>query len=197
MLIANIFGLTIYLFLMWKTLKDDYLYEKIFNLSFGILFSVVLGYAILNFVPVDYWFWVILIVSASTLVFLTARLRMKSFETLEAYSISFLPWLSLYFMNNAILYSKLTSFIAFWFVLFCIFLYFFLKSHYRSYSWYKSGRVGFSGVAVLLFLFLTRFISSFFNIDIISYAPKYEIFLNGSSSLLLVLLMYNLFKEEK
>ena len=46
MLIANIFGIFIFFFILWKILKDDYPYEKIFNLGFLIVFGFVLGFLI-------------------------------------------------------------------------------------------------------------------------------------------------------
>ena len=56
MIIANILGIFI-LLLLWRTLKDDYQYEKIFNLAFLILFGFIAGSTLSVYVLNDYWFW--------------------------------------------------------------------------------------------------------------------------------------------
>lgn len=192
MVIANIFGILIFLFLFWRTLKDDYHFEKIFNLGFLTIFSVLLSLLLNNFFPLNYWFWIVLI-SASITMFISAkRTRMKLFEIIEAFSISALPWLSFYFLEDSIKKSSLSSFLAFWTTLICIFIYFLIKSYYRSFTWYKSGRVGISGILTLLIFFLFRVVTSLFFPQVISFAGKIEPYLSGSTSLLLIFLMYNL-----
>ncbi len=192
MVIANIFGILIFLFLFWRTLKDDYHFEKIFNLGFLTILSVLLSLLLNNFFPLNYWFWIVLISASITMLISAKRTRMKLFEIIEAFSISALPWLSFYFLEDSIKKSSLSSFLAFWTTLICIFIYFLIKSYYRSFTWYKSGRVGISGILTLLIFFLFRVVTSLFFPQVISFAGKIEPYLSGSTSLLLIFLMYNL-----
>ncbi len=192
MVIANIFGILIFLFLFWRTLKDDYHFEKIFNLGFLTILSVLLSLLLNSFFPLNYWFWIVLISASITMLISAKRTRMKLFEIIEAFSISALPWLSFYFLEDSIKKSSLSSFLAFWTTLICIFIYFLIKSYYRSFTWYKSGRVGISGILTLLIFFLFRVVTSLFFPQVISFAGKIEPYLSGSTSLLLIFLMYNL-----
>lgn len=194
MVIANIFGILVFLFLLWKTLKEDYQYEKIFNLGLTAIFAYLLSLILLKFVYSQFWFWIIVFAISLSIFFVSKRQKMKFFEVFDAISVSFLPWVALFFIEDSIVKSSLSSFLAFWITLISIFFYYLLKSYYRSFSWYKSGRVGFAGIVTLFLLFVVRFVTSFFNLSILTYAGKYEMYLSGSSTLLLGLLLYNLFK---
>lgn len=197
MIITHILGILIFLFLLWKTLKDDYQYEKIFSLGFVVLVSVAVSILVLNFTPHLYWFWIMGTIMTISIALAIKKQRMKFFEVIEGFAISILPWLSFYFLNDSIQKSSLSSFLAFWLTLICIFIYFLLKNYYRTFSWYKSGRVGFAGISTLLIFFIVRMISSIFFPYIISFSGKSEIFLSGSTALLLGILLYNLYSKKE
>ncbi len=197
MIITHILGILIFLFLLWKTLKDDYQYEKIFSLGFVVLVSVAISILVLNFTPYLYWFWIMGTIMTISIALAIRKQRMKFFEVIEGFAISILPWLSFYFLNDSIQKSSLSSFLAFWLTLICIFIYFLLKNYYRTFSWYKSGRVGFAGISTLLIFFIVRMISSIFFPYIISFSGKSEIFFSGSTALLLGILLYNLYSKKE
>jgi hypothetical protein len=197
MIITHILGILIFLFLLWKTLKDDYQYEKIFSLGFVVLVSVAVSILVLNFTPYLYWFWIMGTIMTISIALAIRKQRMKFFEVIEGFAISILPWLSFYFLNDSIQKSSLSSFLAFWLTLICIFIYFLLKNYYRTFSWYKSGRVGFAGISTLLIFFIVRMISSIFFPYIISFSGKSEIFFSGSTALLLGILLYNLYSKKE
>lgn len=191
MLIANIFGITLFFFLLWKRLKDDYHYEKIFNLSFIVFFGIVIGYFISKYFPI-YWFWIqIGLVSLSFGVSI-ARQKMKFFESLDSLIIGLLPWLSFTFLIDAIAKSSLSSFLIFWVGLIFISLFFFLDSHYRKFAWYKSGRVGFAGVLTAGLFFLSRVVLYLIYPQTISFVPNFEIYLSGTFAFAFFLLLYRL-----
>lgn len=192
MVIANILGLFIFFFLLWKTLKDDYQYEKIFNFAFFILFGLFFGLLISKYLAGIYWFWLTLSGSIIGFIISLIRQKMKFYESFEAFVISLLPWISLIYLADSINKSSLSSFLMFWMGLICISLFFFFKSFYRSFTWYKSGRVGFSGLSAALIFFLFRALISFLFPNILSLVGRPEIFLSGSAALLTTILLYNL-----
>lgn len=195
MIIANLLGILTLLYLFWKILKADYHHEKIFNLAFLIIISIFFVSAINFYFPNNFWLWSDL--TAATVVFLITikRQKMKFFETFDAMIISLLPWIGFVYLSDAISKSSLTSFLAFWMTLVCIFIYFFTSSNYRSFIWYKSGRVGFAGVVTAVIYFLIRFVISFFYPNIISMSGKFEVYLSLSAALLFGVLLYNLFRK--
>jgi hypothetical protein len=188
MLIANVLGIFLFLLLIWKRLKDDYHYEKIFNLCAFVLSGFLLGLVISkSFLP-TFWFWII--VSGIVLGFGIGinRLKIKFFESFEGLIIGILPWTGLFFLSDAIINASLSSFLLFWFTLICVFLFYFLDSHYRRFTWYKSGRVGFAGVLTLAVFFVIR---------AIFFVSTYESYVSGTVAFLLFLLLFNLSRSKE
>lgn len=134
--------------LLWKKLKDDYHYEKIFNFSFIIL-GVLLLFSLIavNLLP-SYIFWMQFAGVGVGFGLAMYLQKIKFYESFNALVISILPWFSLSYLNRAIINSNLNDFIIFWLGLFLVFTFFFIESYYRKLIWYKSGRVGFSGLLV-------------------------------------------------
>ena len=183
MLIANIFGIFILLFLLWKILKDDYSYEKIFNLGFLMILGFVIGLVISKYLAKDYWFWIYLLGLTSGFMFAILKQKMKFFDSFEGFVVGSLSWVSLVFLSDAITKSSLSSFVSFWVSLLCIFLFFFLNTVYKSFTWYKSGKVGFSGVVTAIVFF------------IICAILGHEPFLSLTVAFFLFLLLYSLAKK--
>lgn len=192
MLITNLLGIILLFFLLWKRLKDDYHYEKIFNLGFIIFFGLATGYFVAkSFVP-SYWFWTqIFFVTASFLIGVIKQ-KMKFFESLDALIIGLLPWLGLTYLSDAISKSSLSSFLAFWITLIFVFLFFFLNSQYRKFSWYKSGRVGFAGITVAALFFLARIALFLIYPQTMSFAGGLELYFSGTFAFSFFLLLYRL-----
>jgi len=195
--IANILGVFLFLYLYWKRLKEDYSAEKIFNSGFIVLSGIFLGMAISKIFPNVYWFWIIILNIVIVEVINFFKLKIKFFESLDALVISLLPWLSLYYLSTSISTSNLLSFLAFWVCLLLIFLFFLFNNFYRTFSWYKSGRVGFSGVVVLGVFFGIRFISSIFISNVVSFAGTLEPFISGTFFVCTFLLLFRLSRIEK
>lgn len=180
MVIANILGVFILFYMLWHVLKDDYQYEKIFNLGFLILFGYLLGLVVSRYILKDYWFWTILVGISIGFVFAIKKQKMKFFDVFEGTVIGLLPWISVFYLFDSIDKSSLKSFISFWLGLICIALFFFFKSYYRTFTWYRSGRVGFAGVLTAIIFFLIRALSS------------HELYLSGAVALILFLVLYKL-----
>lgn len=192
MLIANTLGIFTLFYLLWKTLKEDYHYEKIFNLSFLTFFGFIFGLLVTSYISKNYWFWISSISIFIGFYIAIKRQKMKFFESFEGLIIGSLFWIGFVYLSDAITSQSLASFLAFWVCSICIFIFFFFKSFYRSFTWYKSGRVGFAGVAIAAIFFIIRSVVSLFFSDIFSFSGKYEIYLSGSVALILFLLLYSL-----
>lgn len=149
-------GLFIFLFIFWQKLKEDYLSTQIFNTSFYVLVAILVAHLVAKNFFQDSWFWLTFSGIGAGLTLGIVRYRLRIFETLEGTTISLLPWFGLIFLSDSIANSSLTSLIGSLVILGVIFLYFFLDKHYKKFSWYKSGRVGFSGLTILGVFFLIR-----------------------------------------
>jgi hypothetical protein len=180
MIIANVIGVFLFFYLLWRTLKDDYHYEKIFNLAFFIVIGLLIGFTVSKFLFKDYWFWLILSGIFTGFVISIIRQKMKFFESFEALVISLLPWISFVYLADSINRSNLLSFIAFWVSAVCVALFFFFKSYYRTFTWYKSGRVGFAGLLTSVIFFASRILNF------------HEYYVSGILTVVFFLLLYKL-----
>lgn len=195
MVIANILGIFILIFLFWLRLKDDYHYEKIFNLVSFVLAGILIGFISLKFVPSVYWFWVYLIAIIASFTVGIIKLKIRFFESLDSLVISLLPYFGLYLLSQSIKNYSLSSFIGFWIVTVFVFLYFFVDANYRKFTWYKSGRVGFSGLLVAGLFFVVRSVLSVFFVDGPTIMGQLDIYISASFSFVSFLLLFNLAKK--
>lgn len=192
MIIANILGIFAFLFFLWKRLKEDYHFEKTFTLAIYTLGGLLISFFVARQFFPDYWFWVEVVGIMVGFGIGVVRQKIRLYESFEGILIGFLIWLSLIFMADSIANTSLTSFLAFWVSLFCVILFFFLDAHYRRFSWYKSGRVGFSGLVTVGIFFLARSMVALFNITVISLVGSLEGILSGVLSFISFLLLFNL-----
>lgn len=197
MIIANLLGTLSLFYFLWKKLKDDYHFEKIFNLGFTILSFQFVGILVSRFLLPQYWFWINLLLISIGFGFSVIRQKIKFFESFDGLVVGLLPWLGFYFFAEAIKNSSLVNFVGFWIVLMLVFIFLFLDSQYRKYTWYKSGKVGFSGVVTSFIFFLIRSILGFFFAGLASFSPNFESLFSGAFAFLFLLLLYRLatFKE--
>lgn len=195
MVIANILGIFILIFLFWLRLKDDYHYEKIFNLVSFVLAGILIGFISLKFLPSVYWFWVYLIAIIASFTVGIIKLKIRFFESLDSLVISLLPYFGLYLLSQSIKNYSLSSFIGFWIVTVFVFLYFFVDANYRKFTWYKSGRVGFSGLLVAGLFFVARSVLSVFFVDGPTIIGQLDIYISASFSFVSFLLLFNLSKK--
>ena len=195
MVIANILGIFILIFLFWLRLKDDYHYEKIFNLVSFVLAGILIGFISLKFVPSVYWFWIYLIAIILSFTVGIIKLKIRFFESLDSLVISLLPYFGLYLLSQSIKNYSLSSFIGFWIVTVFVFLYFFVDANYRKFTWYKSGRVGFSGLLVAGLFFIARSVLSVFFVDGPTIIGQLDIYISATFSFVSFLLLFNLAKK--
>lgn len=191
---VNLLGLLIFLFIFWKKMKEDYVSEIIFSVAFvmlGIAFAG--GVVAWRFLP-DWFFWLETLGIIIGLITSYYKYKVRFYETLEALVIAILPWLSIFYLYDSAKNSSLISLIFFFLTLGFILLFYFFDLKYKNFTWYRSGRVGFSGVATLGVFFLVRCSVSVFGIGVLSFVGKFEPYLSGIMAFITFILIYNLGK---
>jgi hypothetical protein len=195
-ILLNIVGIIFFFFLFWKKLREDYDSESIF--TFAVF--IVAGIGIFSFVSQkilpQWWFWASCL--GTTLGFMLGRLKFKFrfFESLEAATIGLLPWLSFVFLQDAISNTSLPSLIAFIVLLLVIAFYAFLDVHYKKLTWYKSGKVGFSGLTTLGVLFLIRTAVAAGFPSMLSFLGPIDSIISGVIAFTSFLLVFNLSRQQ-
>jgi len=192
LIIFNIIGLLIFLFLFWKRLKEDYLPNQIFSTFFYILFFILLTYFIsISFFP-SWWFWSTYLGFLLGLVISIFRFKLKFYETYEAAFLGFLICFSLYLLGDSVKNLNAVSFFGFTVSMLLIGFFQFVDINYKNFSWYKSGRVGFTGLVISLLFFLVRLLTFLFFPNTLSLVYGFEIYIDSISSFIFLALTYNL-----
>ncbi|HKB88607.1 MAG TPA: hypothetical protein VKC53_03065 [Patescibacteria group bacterium] len=192
-LLTNLLGILVFLFIFWKRLREDYSPEIIFKTAFNILVGVLIGFLVsFKFAPT--WFlWIAFLGATIGLIFGIFRLRIKFYETFEAIIISGFPWVSFVFLLDSVRDSSLSSFLAFIAILIFVFISYYLDSHYKNFTWYKSGKIGFAGILTLSLFFITRSILAIFGINMLSFVVlKVEAIISAAAAFICFVLLFNL-----
>jgi hypothetical protein len=190
--IAGTFG---FLFLFWKKLQEDYASNLIFNSAFYIFSGIAAGLIISKLIFPTYWFWSVFAGICLGGWIAIVRLKIRPYELIEACVVSLLPWLALVYLENASATSSLSSFIGGTICSFLIAFYVILDRNYRNFTWYSSGKVGFSGLVILSVFFLLRALVAIFFPSVLSFV-KAEIAISGILALIIFFAVFRLAKEK-
>lgn len=196
-LTTSFFGVLTFLYIFWKRLKEDYAPSIIFSVSFYILVGILAGWFAANRLFPSWFFWASGLGAVVGFALGILRLKLRLYESFEALAIAVLPWLSFTFLNDSVSNSRLTSFLAFLVVLALIYVFYYLDTHFREFTWYASGKVGFSGLATLAILFLVRTATSLAGLSVLSFIDnlKVEAAFSGVAALLCFVLLFNLSRK--
>lgn len=186
------FGFLVFTFLVWRRLKEDYSQEQIFGLGFLTVFGLALGYFLAKNLAPNFWLWGEIVGILLGFVLAIFKFRLRFYETFEAIILGFLAWFGLFWLVVFLKTPAITSFLATLLVLCLLVLFGLLEANYKDFSWYRSGRIGFSGLTVAAIFFLARAAIASFSPAFLSFAGKSEVFISGSVSFIIFLLVYNL-----
>lgn len=192
---VNFLGALIFLFIFWKKIKEDHASEVIFSAGTFVILGIILGYFVSARFFKEWFFWLEFLGGSLGLGFSIIRFKIRPYEAIDAFVISLVPWLALTFVKDSIVNSSLISFIAFLACLAAIFVYFFLEGRYKSFFWYRSGKVGFSGLSTLGLFFLTRSTIAIFFHNVLSFSGKSEIYISAIAAFISFLLVFNLSRQ--
>jgi hypothetical protein len=194
-LIVAIFGVLIFLFIFWKRIREDYAPGIIFESAFYILLGIGISQLVsLRFFP-NWFFWAGFLGSIAGLFAGYLRFKLRLYESLEGLIIGLLPWVSFVFLKDSVINSSLSSFLAFLATLLAIFIFYYIDTHFREFTWYKSGKVGFTGLSTLAIVFVVRSAIALFGISVLTFAGIYEAFVSGGVAFVCLILIYVLSKK--
>lgn len=196
-IIFNIAGFLIFLFLFWKRLKEDYLPNQIFSTFFYILFFVLIFFFFSVRFVYDWWFWITFSGFLIGFSLSLLRFKLKFYETFEAVVLGFFVSFSLFLLGDSVKNLSAVSFAGFVLGILLIGFYQYIDIHYKNFSWYKSGKVGFCGLISFALFFLLRGLVFSFYPYVLSFVPKYEIFMSGTASFIFFVLTYNLSRSKE
>lgn len=187
-----VISLFIFLYIFWSRLREDYLSDQIFTITFYAILSFVIGLIIsLLYFPV-FAFWISLIFLFIGFSFGIYRFKLRFIESFETLVISILPSYLLFSLYTLKKDQNLLDVSGVIIGLSLIILFLVFDKYYKKFSWYRSGRIGFSGLAVFGIFFLIRFIVAIFFPNMISFAGAYEVYLSGIVAIISFLSVYNL-----
>jgi hypothetical protein len=189
---VGILGLIIFLFIFWKRLKEDYASEVIFRVAIFILLGLLTGWLLAVKLRPDVFLWSAFLGASLGLGLAVFSLKLRFYETLEAFIISVFPWLALFFLKDSVVNSSLSSFLAFLAVLLFVFISYYFDANYKHFSWYKSGKIGFAGLSTLGIMFIVRSAIASFGITMLSFVDKFESIVSGAAAFICFLLLFNL-----
>lgn len=191
----NLLGAFTFLFIFWRRLKEDYVSNMVFTTSIYLVFGAFAGKLISFYFLSDWWFWLSFLGLSIGLAVGILRFKLRAVETVEAAIPGLLLWFSFLFLQDSIESLSAPPFIAFLVVVLLVGLFYLLDKHYKKFAWYKSGRIGFSGLTTLGALFLIRaFVAAFFP-DVLSFVGTLDIILSAVIAFIAFLLVFNLARQ--
>lgn len=194
-LITLIIGAFFALFLFWKLLKEDYEDEGIFVLWFVSLLGGLFGFVSINFLfPRDALAGGIILAFVSGFAY-AKRFKMNLVEVFEAGLPALLLFLMFFLVSkllDGLLFGLLAEFLL---VILAFMLFAFLKTHYRRFLWYPSGKVGFASLATTAVYFLLRGVVAILaprvlSFSLVLFSDYFGIVLGGFVSLLSIVVLY-------
>ena len=197
LLITNILGILIFLFIFWRKLKEDYASEIIFKSAFYTLIGIAVGIFVSWKIYSQAFLWMAFVGSLIGVGVSSYMFKERFYECLEALVIAALPWLSFVFLSDSVINSSPVSFFAFLVTLVMMFVYYFFEQRYKGFAWYKSGKVGFAGLATLGIIFIIRSAIAVGRFDVISFLAGYEGIISGAAAFISFLLIFNLGRQKE
>lgn len=147
----------LYLFFYWKRLKEDYTSNIIFSSGFFILFLFAIPlFLVAFFANIAIAFWSAIIGFLIAVLYVRRSYHLRFFELLEASGMGMLIFFFAYCIHAVLGSGNQIAAIMAGLIPVVFLFYFYTNRNYKKFNWYKSGRVGFSGLASLGLYFLLR-----------------------------------------
>lgn len=189
---TSFLGILFFLFIFWKRLKEDYSSDIIFQIASSILLGMGVGFSVSKMFFPNLFFWLEMAGALLGMAIMIFKFKLRFYETLESLILAGMPMVTLMFFKDSIVNSSLYSFLAFIGLLVLIFLAYWLDVNYKSFTWYKSGRIGFAGLFAAIIFFTARSVIAIFGINMLSCVGKIEPYISLPVAVLCVGLLINL-----
>ncbi|OGM21085.1 hypothetical protein A2714_02020 [Candidatus Woesebacteria bacterium RIFCSPHIGHO2_01_FULL_38_9] len=191
-IIFTTFVVLIFLYVFWRRLKEDYTQNQIFTCGFYILLGLVIGSIIADAFAPLWFFWLSFSGAVAGMLLGVYRFKLRIFEVLEASVIGALVLLSATYTFDWITTKNIFSALGALAVVILMIFYALLNKHYKRFTWYKSGKVGFSGMMTLGIFFLIRTIIAILLPHMLSFVGSIDAVISGTLSFLAFITLYNL-----
>lgn len=194
MLIGELVGFLSFLFLFWRRLKEDYPSGLIFSFAFLTALPIFVAHLVVKYVlklPA-YWFAAAMIGLILGFTIGILRHRLKFYETLEGIVVGGVFWLAVIFTFDGFGRLNLPSMLAALLLFLLIAGFFLVDKHYKNFGWYRSGKIGFSGLALAGFFFMVRALAFFAPVDVLSLTGRVDAIASAIVAFAFFLLLYNL-----
>ena len=190
-------GIILFLFIFWKKLREDYSSEIIFQTAITSLVGLGLGLVVSGIILPAWFFWLGFLGAVVGLSLMLARFKLKFFETFEGFTLASIPMVTLMFFRDSISHSSLNSFLAFVACLILIFLAYWVDLNYKSFTWYKSGKIGFTGLFIAFLFFLIRTVIAILRLPVVSLVGTLEGVVSGLVALAFLGLLIKLGRKQE
>ncbi len=193
-LILQILGsLILFLFFFWRRLREDFDSPVIFRSGFIMVLGFGIGQIVFvsivpRFFPASnifnyagLWFWGAILGLSIGFMISQKAFRLPFYETLEAAIVGFL-------FASPIITKEWIFSIA------IVTIFYVLKLKYKSFNWYRSGKVGFAGLATMGIFFTARSILAFIGSTMLVFTGigKVEVVLCAALAFLSFFAIYDL-----
>jgi hypothetical protein len=185
----------LFLYFFWKRLKEDYLADHVFTTAVYVIFAGIISQVVSKRFFSQWWFWIGFVAILTGLAGGIYRYKLRIIESVEALFLSALPVLILIFTYHFITTRDHIYLLASIFLLLLIFTFYIFDKHYKGFSWYKSGRIGFSGLTIAGIFFLTRSAVASFLPDMLSFSGKYEVYISAMVAFIAFLGVFTLARK--
>lgn len=204
LILAVFLGSILYLFVYWRRLREDYSSSLIFESGFLYLLGVLVGVFVSQFIfskslvnsyffdKGGLWFWGGVIGFTVSFLLGTYIRKIRFYESFEAAGVGMLYLVFLVLLILPISQNKIANFLPAAIAALTLALYYFLDKRYKSFSWYKSGRVGFSGLTAFGVFFLARAVVAVLSPHMISFVGIIDAVLSAVIAFLAFFNVYNL-----
>lgn len=194
-ILLNIIAIFVFLFLFWRRLREDYTSNQIFTTAIFVLLGIGLGILLSLEIGKNWFFWLSMLGVSLGFGLGVWIFKLRFYETLDSLIASLLPWLAVTFLSDSIVNLSLSSLVASAITFSMSFLYYYLDGHYKNLSWYRSGKVGFAGLATAGVFFLLRAALAIPFGFVLSFSGKFEALISALVAFIFFLLVFNLARQ--
>src|SRR3989344_6210473 len=194
-IIFLISGFFLFLYFFWSRLKEDYLRNQIFTTGLYVLAGIVLGAYFSEYFLKEWSLWLIIIGSLTGSTVGIFRFRLRFFEIIEATVFGGVVLIAAYFSYQLILHREVIYLVLLIIAILLFFCFSLLDKRYKTFSWYRSRRLGFTGLSIAgVFFLLIAFIAASFS-GMISFVGKKDIIVSSIFAFICFVALYNLSRK--
>lgn len=185
--VSLFFGALIFLFVFWRRLKDDFASEEIFKVAFVSLgLTFMLGIAATVYAR-QWFFWSSIIGLFIGGLIGVRKYKMYPAELAEAIVQSSLPLLLIVSIAVALVTNQVEMLFISMVIVLLMILFVIFDKYYKDFSWYKSGKVGFAGLATSCLFFALRAAIAYINADMLSFVPAVDVIISSVAALMFLI----------